>query len=607
LLFLNGASQDNALCIVEMCEQQAGVAVSKVVVKGQPSLRIDWEGSEFLELAEASAGIGVWDMDLATGLVRGRPQFFRVMGLEPRVEPVSVEVFRALRHPEDRAKVKDGFHQMLAEGTDYYESEYRILRPDGQLRWILGRGRVVRDAHGSPVRYFGVDLDITDRKRVEAALRAAEARFLRIFQLAPVAMSISTLRDGRYVDVNAALLTQTGYTREEVVGHTARDLRVYVDEKDFTRVRAILAEKGVVQSLEIALRGKHEVRTVLINADVVEFGGEQCLLTASVDITDRKAVEAALIHSEQRYRALIDNANDIVSTMDLEFRFNSVNPAVERILGYTPEEIVGAPLQRFIPPDQLPMHRQMLQRKLQGAPATRYEMQLVGKTGARFTLEVNSRLIFDDRRTPVGIHSIARDVTERKDAEARQTLLVRELQHRAKNLLAVMQSITSSTLSSSSDLQTAHDTILGRLQALARAQDFIASGSSGGVPIDEIVRGELALFVPRVSVDGPQVLAGSAFAQMFAVVVHELATNATKYGSLSQPNGRIDVKWDIQGNSFRFAWIERGGPPVHEPTSQGFGSRLMRAALSGNPRIVYAKEGLEYSISLPLEEVCKGS
>src|SRR5262249_3473981 len=128
--------------------------------KGQPSLRIDWEGSEFLELAEASAGIGVWDMDLATGLVRGRPQFFRVMGLEPRADPVSVEVFRALRHPEDRAKVVDGFRQMLAKGTDYYESEYRILRPDGQMRWILGRGRIVRNAHGTPARYFGVDIDI---------------------------------------------------------------------------------------------------------------------------------------------------------------------------------------------------------------------------------------------------------------------------------------------------------------------------------------------------------------------------------------------------------------------------------------------------------------
>ena len=142
----------------------------------EPFLPGSWDGEEFLHLAEASAGVGVWDMDLATGLVRGRPQFFRVMGLEPRVDPVSVDVFRALRHPEDRAKVVDGFRKALNNQADYYESEYRIQRPDGQLRWILGRGKVVRDPQGNPVRYFGVDIDITDRKRADEALRAAETR-----------------------------------------------------------------------------------------------------------------------------------------------------------------------------------------------------------------------------------------------------------------------------------------------------------------------------------------------------------------------------------------------------------------------------------------------
>lgn len=572
------------------------------------SLYADWESREFLELAESSAGIGVWDMDMATGLVRGRPEFFRLMGLEPRADPVSVEVFRALRHPEDRPKVVDGFRQTLKDGADYYESEYRILRPNGQLRWILGRGRVVRDAEGEPARYFGVDIDITDRKRVEAALRAAEARFLRVFQLAPVAMSISTRREGRYLEVNTALLTQTGYTREEVVGRTAREMGVYVDEEDFNRVEAILGEKGVVNDLEIALRGKHEIRTVLLNAEVIEFGQEPCLLTASVDITDRKKAEASLTQSEQRYRALVDNANDIVATLDLDFRFTSVNPAAERILGYSPREIVGAPLKSFIPEDQQALHREMLQSKVHGAPATRYEMELIGKSGVRFPLEVNSRLIFDDAGAAVGIHAIARDVTERKDAEARQALLTRELQHRAKNLLAVMQSITSNTLSASTDLKTARHAILGRLHALARAQDFIASGPTGGAPIDEIVRDELAPFVHRASVDGPQVVAGSAFAQMFAVVVHELATNATKYGSLSSPHGRVDIKWTIEDRStFTFSWIERGGPAVRQPASQGFGSRLIEAALSTKPRIVYAKEGLEYSIALPLENICRGA
>lgn len=100
------------------------------------SATVPWEGNEFLELAEESAGVGVWDVDLATGMVRGRPQFFRVMGVEPTAEPVSIEVFRALRHPEDRGLVADGFQQSLSEGVDYYEREYRITRPD----WIQIEG-----------------------------------------------------------------------------------------------------------------------------------------------------------------------------------------------------------------------------------------------------------------------------------------------------------------------------------------------------------------------------------------------------------------------------------------------------------------------------------
>ena len=237
-----------------------------------------------------------------------------------------MEVFRSLRHPEDRSKVVDGFQQTLKDGTDYYESEYRIVRPDGQLRWILGRGRVVRDAQGKPVRYFGVDIDITERKRVETELRAAQSHFLSVFQLAPVAMSLSTLRDGRYIDVNAALLAQTGYRREEIVGRTARELSVYVEEQDFERIRNLLAHDGQVRGLELRLRGKEDVRTVLFSADIIAFGDEQCLLTASVDITDRKAAENALSLSEQRYRDLVDNANDIVATVDLQGRFTSINP-----------------------------------------------------------------------------------------------------------------------------------------------------------------------------------------------------------------------------------------------------------------------------------------
>lgn len=125
------------------------------------------ERDNILSLAERAAGIGIWDVDLATGMVRGTPQFFQLFGLEPADDPVPIEAMRAVRHPDDRNGVIRGFKEALESGTDHYEMEYRIFRPDGQVRWIFGRGRVIRDATGQPVRYGGVDIDITERKHME--------------------------------------------------------------------------------------------------------------------------------------------------------------------------------------------------------------------------------------------------------------------------------------------------------------------------------------------------------------------------------------------------------------------------------------------------------
>lgn len=314
--------------------------------------------------------------------------------------------------------------------------------------------------------------------------------------------------------------------------------------------------------------------------------------------------------SEQRYRALVDNANDIVSTLDLDFRFTSVNPAVERILGYTPDEIVGTPLSAHVPPDQLAMHAEMLKRKLEGEGSTQYEMQLLAKDRQRrFTLEVSSKLILAADGAPVGIHSIARDISERKEAEARQRVLISELQHRAKNLLAIVQSIVTNSLLHSRDAAAAKDAIVGRLHALAHAQDFVVSGASGGVPIRELLEAELSAFPSRIHVTGMPLVLGSAFAQQFALVIHELATNATKYGSLSTPKGRVVITWEIKGEdaepALHFSWTEAGGPAVTAPLEQGFGTTLIVSTLSRQPRVSYGANGFQFTVDVPLSEVMR--
>ena len=138
---------------------------------------------EALTLAEQSAGIGVWSIDLTTNRLRATAQFYRIMGVVPTGDTIPIETVRALRHPDDRDRVLAGFRQALQSGGDSYEIEYRIIRPDGNVRWIFGRGRVFRDRNGEPIRYSGVDLDITDRKATEAALSAAKQELERMNQV----------------------------------------------------------------------------------------------------------------------------------------------------------------------------------------------------------------------------------------------------------------------------------------------------------------------------------------------------------------------------------------------------------------------------------------
>jgi PAS domain S-box-containing protein len=325
-------------------------------------------------------------------------------------------------------------------------------------------------------------------------------------------------------------------------------------------------------------------------------------LVLSADVAERRL-------SEQHYRELVEHANDIVATLDLEFRFVSVNPAAERILGYTSAEMIGTPLAQYVPPEQLATHAEMLRRKLQGAEvSTRYEIEISTKSKERRVLEVNSKLIADPTGKPVGIHAIARDISDRKEGDARQLLLVRELQHRTKNILAVIQAITTMTLKGSKDLDSAQETLTGRLHALSHAQDFVAKGPGGGASLRDLLRAELSSFESRIEFAGPEIVLGGSFAQNFALLVHELVTNSVKHGALKGGRGRVVIRWwldEEEEATLRFSWVERDGPQIAPPERKGMGTMLMTSV--GKSNVAYHPTGLEYELRMPLSEVVVGS
>jgi two-component sensor histidine kinase len=228
--------------------------------------------------------------------------------------------------------------------------------------------------------------------------------------------------------------------------------------------------------------------------------------------------------------------------------------------------------------------------------------------GSRVTVVVNIRPLKNQHGEVTGAINCFYDISERKLAEERQLLLTSELAHRGKNLLAVILSITSRSLSGARPLAEARDVLIQRLHALARNQSVLIAEGFAGAPLTEIVRLEFESFSDRVKAVGPRVMLNPRVAQTFTLLVHELATNATKYGALSRPDGQIAIHWSIEGVGadarFRFQWQELNGPPVVPPTRQGFGRILLEKVAAQEfgvlPKVRFAPEGLIYEIEAPL-------
>jgi two-component sensor histidine kinase len=207
---------------------------------------------------------------------------------------------------------------------------------------------------------------------------------------------------------------------------------------------------------------------------------------------------------------------------------------------------------------------------------------------------------------------LGKEIAERKRAEERVQLLMKELAHRGQNQLAVLQSIASQSLTGARPLAEAREVLMQRLYALGRSQSVLMTEDFVGVPLNVIIRLEFEAFLDhRVKAGGPDVMLQPKVAQIFALIVHELATNASKHGALSGTAGVIDIRWSIEGVGaearFKFQWQERDGPPVIPPTRQGFGRTLLERAVAtefGVPsKIGFAPEGLSYEIDAPLSVV----
>jgi PAS domain S-box-containing protein len=290
---------------------------------------------------------------------------------------------------------------------------------------------------------------------------------------------------------------------------------------------------------------------------------------------------------------LFDNAIDGVFVSDDAGRYLYVNPAGAGLLGYAVNELIGATVADVI--DLADAPRVAAWRASEPRDPQRAEWRLRRRDGSWIEVEITSRLLPDDRW-----FGTVRDITVRKESEERLRLLAREVDHRANNLLAVVQSAI--TLSRADDTQGLKQVLIGRVSALARAHQLLADGRWTGADLRRLVEEELGAFAQwddgRVAIAGEAMELPPQLAQSVAMAIHELATNAVKHGALSAPGGRVAVTWSRPdaGAAPVIVWRESGGPPVRAPQRRGLGTNLLERALrgtiGGRTEIEWAESGV---------------
>ena len=307
--------------------------------------------------------------------------------------------------------------------------------------------------------------------------------------------------------------------------------------------------------------------------------------------------------TETKYRRIFEQTSDLLITADLEQVITGANPAAAAAVGLEDSELIDQRISDFVSPEDYQKTSSMLRQKLEHGGDTKYDVRVRHRSGEWLFWEINSGLTHNDAGEPVGLHIVARDVTERKRAERQNQVLIGELNHRVKNTLAVVQSLAHQTFREGSTMPAQKDAFEGRLRALAAAHNILTRQHWEFASMGEIVRNSMSAFCrdEHCTVEGPDFRLSARAAVNFSLAVHELATNAVKYGALSSPEGRVHVQWQREGDSFVFQWRETGGPKVKKPTKRGFGTRLIErtlaAELGGRVEIEFNQTGLICRVS----------
>jgi PAS domain S-box-containing protein len=410
--------------------------------------------------------------------------------------------------------------------------------------------------------------------------------------------------DGAIEFWNAGAERLYGFAPNEAVGHSSHSLLQTKHPIELAELRSQLRNKrywaGELRHL------CKDGRKVIVDSRM-QLLGDNTVLEVNRDVTQFKALLATLQESEQRLRsvaAIVESSDDAIVSKNLDGVITSWNKGAERIFGYSAEEAIGQPITIVIPHDRLDEEPAFLTRIRRGERIDHFETIRQQKNGSLIAVSLSVSPVKNAEGKIVGAAKIARDITEQKRSQERIATLAQEAEHRSKNLLSIVQATVM--LSQSDTPEGLKSAIEGRIRAISNVHSLFAQTRWIGADLSTIAAQELAPYSAdsptRVRIDGPPVLLAPDAAQAVAATLHELATNAAKYGALSAANGRVDLKRSHEaGGELDLLWKETDGPKVQEPTRKGFGGRVieqMIAGRSGKVRFDWRVDGLVCEITL---------
>jgi PAS domain S-box-containing protein len=515
-------------------------------------------------------------------------------------------------HPDDRDAVMASLNAAVKGDAVNWWCKYRFKRGDGSWAMMSDRAWLDRDGSGGLRRMIGAMQDITELHLAEEALRASEAKLREAQRIARLG--------------NWELSVRTGRVRwsEEVFGLFERDpalrepsfeesLSYYASESR-ERLRAAV-ERGIARGegsehdLEVRLAQGRTVWHHAVIRPVTGRGGAIEKLAGTVqDITERKAAEDALRASEARTSAVLDAMPDLMFRIDRRGTYLSYHAPNEADLMAPPTQFLGRTARQVMATKLAEQCMESLERCLRSGEVVTYEYEITGPTGRTRAWEVRMAPCAADE-----VVALVRDVTERKTAERRQSLMLAELDHRVKNNLAAVLSIAEQTIRSCETMSDFSETFTGRLRAMARMHAALARTKWEGARLADLIRPAVEAYVatrgPTLETRGEDVVLPARAALPVAMALHELATNAAKYGAFSTEGGHVSLTWETTASEtgervLHVVWQESGGPPVRNPDRRGFGSELIKGGIAyelrGNVELHFDEAGVRCDMNIPL-------